>query len=46
VADIKTTHTRLDELLAPLSMAMLTDYNDVFFGFAEEKEKEEENGQS
>ncbi|MEW6077545.1 MAG: YkgJ family cysteine cluster protein [Thermodesulfobacteriota bacterium] len=46
VADIKTPHTRLDELLVPLSMAILTDYDDVFFGFAEEKEKEEEKGQS
>jgi Fe-S-cluster containining protein len=45
VADIKTPHTKMDDLLVPLSMAMLADYDDVFFGFAEEQVKEEEKGQ-
>ncbi len=41
VADIKTPYKKMDEMLVPVSMAMLTDYDDVFFGFSKEEDEEE-----
>lgn len=35
VADIKTRYVKMGEMLVPVSMALITDYDDVFFGFAE-----------
>jgi Fe-S-cluster containining protein len=46
VADIKTKYVKMDDLLVPVSMAILTDYDDVFFGFSDDKEKDKENGQT
>ena len=47
VADIKTPFTRSDEMLVPVSMAILTEYDDTFFGFSEEdKDKNDQTDQS
>jgi Fe-S-cluster containining protein len=35
VADLKTPYVKLADLLVPLSMALLTDYDDVYLGLAE-----------
>jgi Fe-S-cluster containining protein len=44
VEAIKTPHKKMNDLLVPVSMAMLTDYDDIYFGFtnddAEKKEQE------
>jgi Fe-S-cluster containining protein len=41
VADIKTPYTKMDDMLVPVSMALLTDYDDVFFGFAKDEGTDE-----
>lgn len=41
VADIKTKYVKMDEMLVPLSMAIITDYDDAFFGFTSEEENEQ-----
>ncbi len=45
VTDIKTKYVKMGEMLVPVSMALITDYDDVFFGFAKaEDEAEDQNG--
>ena len=40
IKDMKSKHIKLVDLLVPLSMAILTDYNDEYFGFEnDDKEK-------
>jgi hypothetical protein len=34
--DIKSKNVRLADILVPLSMALITDYDDVYLGLAEE----------
>ncbi|MFP4446476.1 MAG: YkgJ family cysteine cluster protein [Desulfosudaceae bacterium] len=41
VADIKTRYVKMDEMLVPLSMAIITEYDDVFFGFTNDPEETE-----
>jgi len=36
VEAIKTKYNRMGEMLVPVSMALLTDYDDVYFGFRED----------
>lgn len=38
VADLKSKYTTMGEMLVPLSMALLTDYDDVYLGLAEDAE--------
>lgn len=38
VADLKSKFKTMGEILVPLSMALLTDYDDVYLGLAEEAE--------
>jgi len=38
VADLKSKHTNMGEMLVPLSMALLTDYDDMYLGLADEAE--------
>jgi hypothetical protein len=41
---MKTRYTRMAEMLVPLSMALLTDYDDTYLGITPEKpEGKEEN---
>lgn len=46
VQDMQTRHIRMAEVIVPLSMALITEYNDAYLGFIEEKagEKEESGG--
>ena len=37
VREIRSSYTKMGELLVPLSMALLTDYNEAYLGLAEEK---------
>jgi Fe-S-cluster containining protein len=39
VADMKSKYTTMGEMLVPLSMALLTDYDDAYLGIAEEAEE-------
>ncbi len=39
VADLKSKYPTLGEVLVPLSMALLTDYNDAYLGLKEEAEE-------
>ena len=44
VEAIKTPYKKMDDLLVPVSMAMLTEYDDVYFGFCnEDGEKKEQS---
>ncbi len=45
VVDMKTAYKKMDDMLVPVSMAILTDYDDVFFGFSGE-DKDEDNSRS
>jgi len=44
VADIETSYKKMDEMLVPVSRAILTDYDDTFFGFSEDKDGKEDKG--
>lgn len=39
VADIQTRYVKMDEMLVPVSMALLSEYDDAFFGFNQDAEK-------
>lgn len=39
VADIKTKYVKMGELLVPVSMAIITNYDDVYFGFADDPDE-------
>ena len=41
VADLKTKYVKMSDMLVPVSMALLADYDDIYFGLAEEEEKKE-----
>lgn len=43
VAAVKTPYKKMDDLLVPVSMAILTDYDDAFFGFSDEKDDEKKD---
>ncbi len=43
IRDIKSRNVRLADLLVPLSMALITDYDDVYLGIGEEKLEEVES---
>ncbi len=45
VKAIKTPYVKMSDLLVPLSMAILTEYSDEYFGLAESKEKSESEEQ-
>ena len=40
IRDIKSRNIKLADLLVPLSMALISDYDDVYLGIAEEKVEE------
>lgn len=42
--DIHSRHIKLADLLVPLSMALLTDYDDAYLGVAAEEDSREEKG--
>lgn len=42
VAAIETRYKQMDDLLVPVSMALLTDYDDVYFGFADDETQDKE----
>ncbi len=42
VADIQSRHIRMAEVIVPLSMALITDYNDAYLGIGDEKDAETE----
>ena len=43
VADLKSRYTTVGEMLVPLSMALLTDYDDAYLGLAEAAENRPDN---
>ncbi|VEN72584.1 conserved hypothetical protein [Candidatus Desulfarcum epimagneticum] len=43
---VQSRHSKIAELLLPLSMALLTDYNDEYLGIAPEKKTGEKDGDS
>ena len=45
VEAIQTPYKKMDGLLVPVSMAILTDYNDEYFGFSDEKEDEKDKAE-
>ena len=40
VREIQSRHHRMGEILVPLSMALLTEYNETYLGIGPEKEPE------
>ena len=42
IGDIRSKHVRLSDMLVPVSMALLTGYDEVYLGIAGEKDKESE----
>ena len=43
VADLKSKYTNMGEMLVPLSMALLTDYDDVYLGLVEETKERQDH---
>jgi Fe-S-cluster containining protein len=43
VQAIRSKHTQMAEVLVPLSMALITDYNEAYMGISSENNKEETN---
>ncbi len=41
VGDIKTKYVKMREMLVPVSMAIITDYNEAFFGFSDDIPEDE-----
>jgi Fe-S-cluster containining protein len=39
VQDMQTRHIRMGEVIVPLSMALITDYDEAYLGIGDEKEK-------
>jgi len=44
VREIKTKYAKMADLLIPLSMAILTDFDEEFLGIASSKKAEEKQG--
>lgn len=42
VAEIQSRHVRMAEILVPLSMALITDYDDAYMGISEERSPEDD----
>ncbi|MDY6906238.1 MAG: YkgJ family cysteine cluster protein [Thermodesulfobacteriota bacterium] len=38
VSDIKTRYKKMGEMLVPVSMAIITDYDDAYFGFGDDED--------
>lgn len=45
VEAVQTPYKNMKDLLVPVSMAILTDYDDVYFGFADDKEDQKEKNE-
>jgi hypothetical protein len=43
VQAIRSKHTQMAEVLVPLSMALITDYNEAYMGISSENNEEETN---
>ncbi len=46
VKDIQSRHVKMHELLVPVSMAILTEYDDKYLGIGEEEEPEDKRSES
>lgn len=46
VAAIRSRHVRMAEVLVPLSMALITDYDNEYMGISEENEKNEQKSEA
>jgi len=44
VREIKTKYAKMADMLVPLSMAILTDFDEEFLGIASSKKAEEKQG--
>lgn len=44
VTDIKTRYRKAGDVLVPVSMAMITEYDDAYFGFADDEDAAEAEG--
>jgi Fe-S-cluster containining protein len=42
IRDIRSKHVKMSDMLVPVSMALLTGYDEIYLGIAEENDKESE----